>query len=298
MLLRRLCLVAGFALVAQGGLVAALAGAVHAQANGAGEAATAGDIATAAQVDVLFDALALSEIIAIMREEGIAYGHQIRDDMFPGQGGAEWAGAIEAIYDATRMEAEVRAALVRALDGRDVAPMIAFFEAEPGASFIRLEVSARRAMLDDAVEAASKEVAGLAMADATPRFALVQRIVEANDLIETNVVGAMNANFAFYLGMMDANAFGLQMGTDEMLASVWAQEDEIRASTTEWVYSFLLMAYQPLTEADLEAYIAFSETQAGRDMNRAMFAAFDGTFDTISRALGAAAARFMVGEEL
>jgi len=251
-----------------------------------------------AQIDSLFDALALAEMIGIMREEGIAYGNQIRDDMFPGQGGAEWAGVIEAIYDATRMEAEVRAALARGLDDKDVAPMLAFFQAEPGATFIRLEVSARRAMLDDAVEAASKEMAALAMADETPRMALVRRIVEVNDLIETNVVGAMNSSYAFYSGLMDGSAFDRQMSADEMLANVWSQEAEIRANTTEWVYAFLLMAYQPLPEADLEAYIAFSETPAGRELNRAIFVAFDDTFESISHALGIASARFMVGQEL
>ena len=54
------------------------------------------------------------------------------------------------------------------------------------------------------------------------------------------------------------------------------QNIDIRQNTTEWVYSFLLLAYEPLEDADLETYIAFSETGAGQDLNAAMFAAFDG----------------------
>ena len=74
--------------------------------------------------------------------------------------------------------------------------------------------------------------------------------------------------------------------------------DEIRRTTTEWVMSFLLLAYQPLSDADLETYIAFSQTPAGQDMNRAVFNAFDQMFIDISRSLGVASSRYMLGDTL
>ncbi len=52
------------------------------------------------------------------------------------------------------------------------------------------------------------------------------------------------------------------------------------------------------TEADLEALIAFSETEAGRVLNRAVFRAFDQRYSEISRALGIAAARYLTTEAL
>jgi hypothetical protein len=58
------------------------------------------------------------------------------------------------------------------------------------------------------------------------------------------------------------------------------------------------MAYQPLNDADLEAYIEVSETRAGRVLNRALFAGFDDMYVSISRALGVAAARFMTGQDI
>src|SRR5690606_10990319 len=99
----------------------------------------------AAAVDALFVALALPDLIDIMREEGLEYGRQINTDLFPGQGGAEWHATIAAIYDAERMQDEVRTGLIEALRGEDVAPMLEFFQTEPGQSFVALEVSARRA---------------------------------------------------------------------------------------------------------------------------------------------------------
>jgi hypothetical protein len=61
---------------------------------------------------------------------------------------------------------------------------------------------------------------------------------------------------------------------------------------------YLAMAYQPLSDADLEAYIAFSRTPEGQVLNRALFAAFDALFNALSRDLGLAAARLMAGQDL
>jgi hypothetical protein len=252
-----------------------------------------GDDATA-----LYDALRLTEMVGIMREEGLAYGTQIGADMFGATPPADWITTVEAIYDPARMEAQVIAALAEATAGQDLGPIVAFFTSEPGATFIDLEVSARRALLDDEVEQMAKEAAAVALADETPLAAQVGRFVAVNDLVETNVVGAMNSTYAFYLGLMDGGGFPAEMTEDDILSDVWAQEPQIRANTEEWVYSFLLLAYGPAAEGDLEAYIAFSETDPGRAANRAVFAAFDGVFEDISLALGRAAARYMATQEL
>jgi hypothetical protein len=246
----------------------------------------------------LFTALKLPEILGVMREEGIAYGAEIGGDLFPGAIDPDWSAQVELIYDTDRMEAQSLADFTAELEGADIAPMLAFFTTEPGQSFAALELSARSALLDDAVEAASKDVAATAMLNNTPRYQLVARFAAANDLIETNVVGALNSNYAFYQGLMQGGAMQEGLTEDEVLASVWDQEGEIRKTTTEWVMSFLLMAYQPLSDADLEAYIAFSETPQGQDLNRAMFDAFDGMFTDISKSLGLASASYMVGDTL
>ena len=54
----------------------------------------------------------------------------------------------------------------------------------------------------------------------------------------------------------------------------------------DWVYPFLTLAYQPLSDDELQSYIDFSETPAGQRVNAAMFQAYDAVFDQISRDLG------------
>ncbi|WP_342075692.1 DUF2059 domain-containing protein [Yoonia sp. SS1-5] len=252
----------------------------------------------AEKTDALFAVLGLDDILSIMRTEGLAYGETIAADMFPGNGGPQWNAMVSQIYDEQMMFEEVRGALGEELEGDDIDAMLAFFSTPLGEKIIGLEVSARRALLDDAVEAASKDSAAIAMADETDAYLRVKEFVTVNDLIETNVVGALNSNYAFYMGLMDGGAMPESMTPDTALNDIWSQEDQIRADTTEWIYSFLLMAYQPLTADELRAYTKFSQTEAGKDMNAALFVAFNGMFDDISRSLGLAASRFLISQEL
>ena len=247
----------------------------------------------------LYEALALPALLQVMRDEGIGYGYDIGVDFFPGESpGADWIDLVGAIYDLDRMEARISADFATALAGDDIDAMLAFFTSEPGRTIVSLEVSAREALLDDAVEEAAKEAASIALADDAPRMALIQEYAEVNSLVETNVVGALNANYAFFSGLMEGGSFPQSMSEDEILADVWSQEPDIRANTTEWINSFLFMAYQPLSDDDLQAYIAFSQSEAGQEVNEALFAAFDAMFIDISRNLGRASARFMTRQEL
>lgn len=248
--------------------------------------------------DVLFDLLMLPDVIEIMREEGVSYGDTIGQDLFAGPPSADWAATVERIYDYNVMEGMVREDFETSMGDADLTPMIEFFGSDQGQMIVGLEVSARRALLDDAVEEASKDAAAIATADDNPRMALVGEFIDINNLIETNVAGALNSNLAFYAGLVDGGAFAGALSEEQILSDVWGQEAEIRESTTEWINSFLFMAYQPLDDADLQGYIAFSETESGRQINRAMFDSFDRLFTGISRSLGRAAANEMTSQEL
>ena len=93
-------------------------------------------------------------------------------------------------------------------------------------------------------------------------------------------------------------AFGGAVSEAEILGDVWAQEPQIRQDTTEWLYAFLMLAYGPATEVEMQEYVAFSKSPAGRELNRALFAAYDEMLTEISRDLGASAARLMAGQEI
>jgi len=194
------------------------------------------------------------------------------------------------------MAETVRERFLEKMAGVDPAPLVAFFETEAAQRLVANEVAARRAMIDDAVEAAAREAYLARAQDPDATFRLVRAFVRVNDLVESNVAGALNSNFAFYRGLADGGA--LEMGESEMLAEVWAQEEATRADTRDWLYGFLLTAYDPVPEAVLERYVELSGTEAGRAMNSALFAGFDRMYAEISYALGLALAREMQATEL
>ena len=220
--------------------------------------------------------------------------------MFPGRGGAEWTGIVGAIYDPAVMRGRFEARLAAELNGdaETVAQAMAFFGSAQGQRILGLEIGARRALTDDAAEEAAKVTVEDMIAKSDPRMDVLRTFAETNELIEMNVTGALNANLAFYQGLDEGGAFGGEMTEEQMLNDVWGQEAEVRGQTEEWLFSFLALAYAPLSEADMAAYQAYSETPGGRRMNRALFAAFEAVFTPISHDLGVAAARRMQGEDI
>ena len=244
--------------------------------------------------------LQIPGIIAVMRREGLEYGRSLEDEMFAGRGGDGWNATVALVYDEPTMLRRFNAAFAAALadDPGTMTAVAAWFDTPLGQRILTLEIEARQALMDKAVEEAARVHADQMTADGDPRMAALRAFATANDLIEANVQGALNANLGFYQGMSQAGAFGDDMTEDQMLSDVWAQEPDIRTETEDWLYPFLALAYGPLSDADLAGYTAFSATPAGAKMNSALFAAFDAVFVQISRDLGRAVARQMTGDDI
>lgn len=251
-----------------------------------------------ADAQALWDALEMPAFIDVMRAEGLAYGDQLGRDMFGGTGPAAWSQTIDGIYDTDRMERDTRLVFADHIAEADIATMLAFFESDLGRTIIGLELAAREARLDPDLEQASIEAATLAAADRLPRIAQISDLITAGDMIDSNVTSAMNFSYAFYLGLADGGALGGTLTEDQILSDVYGQEPAIRIETQEWLFSYLYLAYQPLSDEDLAAYIVFSETDAAGDLNAAIIAAFEPTYTAISRQLGLSAAQMMVVQDL
>ena len=251
--------------------------------------------------DKLLDLLGLPETISIMRDEGIAYADELATDMLATGPNALWAEKVEVIYDPARMEETVREGFAQSFEGFDVSPrtLEQFFGSELGQDVIRLEISAREAMTDQAIEDAARAAyvdrAGGDDAEAA-RLEQLSDFVEANDLIEANVVGGLNTTIKFYQGLVDGGA--LEMSEDDILREVWQSEPETRSDTEEWIFAFLMMAYRPLEDGALAQYAQVAESPEGQAMNRALFAGFDQMYGDISYALGRAIAQQMNVQDL
>ena len=254
--------------------------------------------ATESEVDALLEALRMHETLDVMREEGLLYADELAEEMLASGTTPGWRARVADIYDPEQMYAQVRAGFIAAIGPDDVTPLIDFLTSEQGARIVTLEISARRAQLDKDVEEAASARYHQMLEDGAPRIEQTRRFIEANDLIEANVVGSLNSNFRFYLGLMDGAPATFALTQDQALRDVWEQESEIRANTEDWLYSFLLMAYQPLPDGTLEDYIALSLSPDGALLNRALFGGFDPMFADISYQLGLAVAMSLQGQDL
>ncbi|SLN39727.1 hypothetical protein ROJ8625_01863 [Roseivivax jejudonensis] len=252
--------------------------------------------AHAAPVDDLLAALGIPRVIEIMREEGLNYAETMGADMGFAGSGSDWASVAGRIYDTDRMEESMRAGFAESLGDRDLGPLVSFFNEAPGDRIVELEIEAREAMVAPEAEEAAREAYRARAEEGGDRLEQIDRFVAAGDLVEQNVTGALNASLAFYEGLVDGGA--LEMSEDEILRDVWAQEGETRADTEEWLYAYLLLAYEPLSGDTLETYVDFGESEDGRALNRALFAGFNDMYNDLSYAMGLAAARQMAGTEL
>lgn len=249
--------------------------------------------AESGDAEALIETMQLQEMVDIMRAEGLDYGEELGAD---GARGPGWMQVVDRIYDAERMMATMETTFTAALGDTDMGPMLEFFRSDDGQEVIALELSAREAMMDEAVEEAAREAFRVVEDTDDARLAQIDDFVAANDLIESNVVGALNANIVFFRGMADGGASDLT--EDQIFANAWAQEEETRADTREWVYGFLLMAYRPLADDVLDTYTELSDTEAGDALNQALFAGFNAMYEEISYALGVAMARQAQVQEL
>lgn len=248
------------------------------------------------EADNLARVLRLNDVIAVMHQEGLEYGEELNADLLDGQGGPFWHQNLVHLYDTDRMEATLRRALADGMTADQIAQTVAFFDTKRGQTILTLETSARTAMLHPDVEAIARaNYADLAGAG-DRRLAAIVRMVDGNDLLERNVAGALTSNLQFYRGLVDGNA--MKMSEETMLADVWAQEHEIRDDTKGWLFGFLLLAYRPLGDDDLDAYIAFATGDAGDALNQALFDGFDIMYGAISYDLGRIVARSMLSSDL
>lgn len=257
-------------------------------------------VAVSPSILALTDALQIGETVMVLRDEGLASAESLAADLPGGPRDPNWTGKINRIYDLEAMQKAFNEGMATELaaDPEVVAAALAFFGSDLGQRALRLEIDARRALADPAVEAKAK----LAYDDLDKvnpgRRTLIDRFVVVGDLVESNVMGTLNSNLAFFRGMATAGGETFGMTEADMLDEVWRGEAEAREQTVDWLFPFLTLAYQPLTDAELQAYVDFSDTAAGRRVNAAMFAAFDSMFDRISEDLGRAVALQMQGQDI
>ena len=158
-----------------------------------------------AQVTLTMDHLELSELIHIMRTEGLEYAATLNTEMLNGQGGAVWEDQIDAIYD-TQLMSEVVRKEIATIPENQLRQINQFYGSNLGAKIVDLEIAARNAMTDSDIKNIAEDNYQIALAKDPKSLLQVNLMVSEGDLIEQNVTAALTSNYRFYLGLVDGGS--------------------------------------------------------------------------------------------
>ncbi|TBN39525.1 DUF2059 domain-containing protein [Paracoccus subflavus] len=242
---------------------------------------------------LVWDTMRLDDLAPLIRDEAVAEGALMGETLFPGGETDRWAEIVAAIHDPARLRVLFVAGMTAALAGTDLRDLQAgldFYRGDLGQRLLELEIVARRAMLNEAVEDAARAAFARAQQDGTHRAELIARLIDTADLVEPNVASGLNAAIAFAQAFQGAGGLPMPMTQEEILTDAWAREPQLRADAQDWIGAYLFLAYAPLTDAQLETAIAFAGSPGGRAIARLMLAGFDTAFLQVSRDMGVAAA--------
>ena len=147
----------------------------------------AGTAQASPRSDAVLDALRVSELLEIMETESEASGAELNENMLGGTGGASWIETVRRINDAESMERELRAAFAEAMPVEHTEDATAFLTSDLGEKIVELELSAREALLDPAIDDMNQAAMRELRESGDPRFAMITRFVEVNNLVDANV---------------------------------------------------------------------------------------------------------------
>lgn len=248
----------------------------------------------------LEDLLGLDALFEILAQEGRDYGEGVGASFFPGRDGAPWQAKVAAIYEPSRLRDAFHAAFEGALAPHDarLAPAYEFLASDLGQKIIALENAARAELLDLEAREAAEVQADRLQRNRDKRLRLIRQLILAGDMIDQNVAGALSGQLAFNLGFAQGAHEAQARDREALLADLAGQEPQLRQATLESLVSLMVKAYAPLSDAELQSYIAFTGSAAGQQLSVALALSFEAAVTPALRALGQAAGAISAGKEV
>ncbi|MEO0668177.1 MAG: DUF2059 domain-containing protein [Pseudomonadota bacterium] len=234
--------------------------------------------------DQLFNAMGIPGLIAAFAEDGRETIGDINSGFLGGQGGDVFTETAQRLYDPARMEAELRASFRQLVDPADARQAVVFFDSAQGQRIVALEVQARQAMVDDALEDAAKAASTDAGDD-------VLRLISVRDLVEVNTDIAMAARTAFYDGFLAAAP-----STDA--PDIEGQRGTVAEDTRTWITGYYMLVASAMEDDDLDTYTAFWETDVAQRVDAALSDAFEQSYVSLSYGMGQIVGRLMPQNDL
>ena len=242
--------------------------------------------------DRMWRTLDLAALMPILQEEAVTEAARMEGEGLIAGGGLPWARVVARIHDTPRMEALFRAGVRDAaarMDPQLVDRALAFHGSGLGQRVIRLEGSARRALLEDGVEDQARADFARALRNGDPRAEQIVQLIDGADLIAPNVAGGLNAAIAFPAAMPRGR---VRHGPGSAAADghAWAQRDQRSRPGDDLAAGFSDAGLWPAERRRTGRLRPARRIGRGQALSQLLFAGFDRVFGQTSYDIGMAAA--------
>lgn len=248
-------------------------------------------------MDRLLDLMRFDLLADVAIQEGIAANATLLEDFNLTGEDKFWQAELTRIYNHDRTETQFRENFAAHYDPRAIDEALDILSSDDWIRVFGLQVDTSLVLIDPDLLASATEVYWEYVEKDEPRIGLIEELIATTDLAEQSLSGAMNAMLAFNRGMTSVSA-DLGYPDDEMIALIFSSEAEMRFEISEWLHTFYLVAYMPLSDRDIETQIDVWNSQVGQDIARALNLAYDAVFDTQAYALGASLAKILQSPSL
>ena len=184
----------------------------------------------------------------------------------------------------------------KALPARSADRLIGFYNSDLGLQVSQLEVSARRAITDPSIEDYVIELVLEAEAQGKRRPQLLRSAIKEMDWVKQNLAGAFEARFAFLEALSQVE--GLQLDQGQIFTLMQSDQEALSKEIEEWLLGYMHMAYSPLSDDELTAYLAFQTSPEGMDLNAALFDTFNKLTTENAQKLGQFTASALSAQDL
>jgi len=244
----------------------------------------------------LYQLLHLDELVEIVSEEGLADANATADAYLQGVTRGGFGASIAKIYDKNSLSSRVKAMFAKALPARSADRLIGFYNSDLGLQVSQLEVSARRAITDPSIEDYVIELVLEAEAQGKLRPQLLRSAIKEMDWVKQNLAGAFEARFAFLEALSQVEA--LQLDRGQIFTLMQSDQEALSKEIEEWLLGYMHMAYSPLSDDELTAYLAFQTSPEGMDLNAALFDTFNKLTTENAQQLGQFTASALSAQDL
>ena len=244
----------------------------------------------------LYQLLHLDELVDIVSEEGLADANATADAYLQGVTRGGFGASIAKIYDKNSLTSRVKAMFAKALPARSADRIIALSHTHLGREVRQREESSRRAITDPSIEDYVIELVLEAEARGKRRPQLLRSAIKEMDWVKQNLAGAFEARFAFLEAVSQVE--GLQLDQGQIFTLMQSDQEALSKEIEEWLLGYMHMAYSPLSDDELTAYLAFQTSPEGMDLNAALFDTFNKLTTENAQKLGQFTASALSAQDL